>query len=393
MCLWHQNKFVTNSPDFSNDVVGPLEFGKSLTFHKCLPGYAPTPLISLPDLSRHLGIGKLYVKDEAHRFGLKAFKSLGASYAIYRFLVQEHTINENDIFDVNKIPPQKYTFCTATDGNHGRAVAWTARILSQKAVIFMPKSTVSARIKNIESENARVIIIDGEYDDAVKASAKAADENGWIVISDTAYENYISIPSDIMAGYQTMFQEIDSQMAPFDDQDADFDFIILQGGVGSFAASAAWYFYKNYKKHKPKLIITEPTEAACLMASAKSPGGGLTIFEGSFNTIMAGLNCGTPSITAWPVLKQTIDAFIAISDDYAREAMRQYYFPIENDIKIISGESGASGLGGLLAILKSPSLHELKQSVGFDNKSRVLIFNTEGDTDPENFQNIIKTGI
>ncbi|MEE9442593.1 MAG: diaminopropionate ammonia-lyase [candidate division Zixibacteria bacterium] len=390
MCLWHQNKFFSDSPDFDNNVVQPMINSKSIEFHKCLPDYNPTPLISLPGLSRYLGIRKLYVKDEAHRFGLKAFKSLGASYAIYRFLIREEILGENDLFDINKIPPGKYTFCTATDGNHGRAVAWTAKIMSQNAVIFMPKSTVPARIKNIESENARVIIVDGEYDAAVKASALTAEENGWIVISDTAYENYTSIPSNILAGYQTLFKEIESQLELHDSHDPGIDLVILQGGVGSFAASAAWYFCNRCPQKKPKLIIVEPTEAACLMGSAKSPNGGLTVFEGSFNTIMAGLNCGTPSITAWPILKQTIDIFIAISDEYAREAMRRYYYPLEGDTRIISGESGASGLGGLLAILKSPCLRELKQMLGLDNNLRVLIFNTEGDTDPKNFNKIVQ---
>ncbi|MFH1700875.1 MAG: diaminopropionate ammonia-lyase [Candidatus Zixiibacteriota bacterium] len=364
----------------------------SIEFHRRLPQYNPTPLISLSELSRHLGIGKLYVKDEAHRFGLKAFKSLGASYAIYRFLISENIIAASEKLDLKNIPPGKFTFCTATDGNHGRAVAWTAKIMSQKAVIFMPKSAVPARIQNIESENARVIIVDGEYDDAVKASARTAKENGWIVISDTAYENYMQIPSDIMAGYQTMFKEIESQLELRNYNIPGIDLVVLQGGVGSFAASAAWYFCNRYPQKKSKLIIVEPTEAACLMASAKSPDGTLTVFEGSFKTIMAGLNCGTPSITAWPILKQTVDAFIAISDDYAREAMRKYYFPLKGDLQIISGESGASGLAGLLAIMKSPKLKNLKQLLALDNNSRVLIFNTEGDTDPINFNRIVRTG-
>ncbi len=396
MCRGLINPYRKKRPTWSADIIRGFQGSEVKTFHNCLPDYRPTPLKALSGLAQQLSIGSLYVKDEAPRFGLKAFKVLGASYAIYRFLKQQWGGNRGRPFDIKDFLDDGalqrlkgfFTFCTATDGNHGRAVAWTARQFGQKAVIYMPAGPALARVKNIESEGARVRIVDGEYDEAVRRAAQDSEANNWVVISDTAYPGYTEIPRHIMAGYITMFGEMETELHR--KRDPGVDMVFLQGGVGSFAAAAVWYYVNRYGRDRPRLICVEPTQAACLFESAASKDGRLTRATGNFQTIMAGLNCGTPSIVAWPILREGIDAFIIISDDYAREGMRRYYHPPGNDHQVISGEAGAAGLGGLLALLKEPALDEIRRSLGIDVGTRILIFNTEGDTDPDNFQKIVE---
>ncbi|MEZ5357426.1 MAG: diaminopropionate ammonia-lyase [Candidatus Zixiibacteriota bacterium] len=358
-------------------------------FHGSLPTYTPTPLFSLPGLARRLGIRELWVKDESERFGLKAFKALGATYAVYRHLIRSGRVTPDSLYSPDNLSiPQSMTLCTATDGNHGRAVAWAAKLFGQRAVIFMPQGTVPARIRNIEAEGAEVRIVGGNYDLAVKTAAEQSAANGWHVIADTAYPGYELIPDDIMAGYLTLFREINDQI-PADNNTPPFDIVFLQGGVGSFAAAGAQYYFNTYGEKSPRLIVVEPTAAACLMASAASPDGALTTSGGMDATIMAGLNCPTPSLTAWPILKHLVDVFLAIPDRFAREAMRLLYYPAREDRRIISGESGAAGLAGLCALLSEDSLAEARRAVGLSEDSRVLIISTEGDTDPINYNRIV----
>ncbi len=248
----------------------------------------------------------------------------------------------------------------------------------------MPAGTVPARIDNIRREGADVIIHDGSYDETVMRAATEAARHSWQIISDTAYDGYTAIPDDIMCGYATMYVEIDDHL---DDKPLNKnDIIILQAGVGSFPASATAYYKNTLGKDCPKLIAVEPTEAACLYASHRA--GMRVTADGSFQTIMAGLNCGTPSLTAWPILERHIDLFMTIDDDYARRAMRMYYNPIGDDPRIISGESGAAGLGALLALMEKADYLDRPESIG--EHTRVLIFNTEGDTDPDGFRRAIE---
>lgn len=362
-------------------------FTDAFNFHQSLPEYNKTELYSLDNLANELGIGSLFVKDESTRFGIKAFKALGASYAIYRFIKEKFEQNYGvqfqikNLFDINLISGLSLPiFCTATDGNHGRSVAWFSRLIGHKAVIYMPSDSVEARIENIKSEGAEVIIVDGTYDDAVFKAKVDAEQNGWQIISDTSYDNYKIIPEWITFGYSTMFQEIEKQS---DKQ--SFDFIFCQGGVGSFPASASKYYSIN--QPNAKLVMVEPVESACLLESSESSNGEPVQCSGKLETIMAGLNCGRPSLVAWDDIKNHYHLFIAIEDDFARDAMRRYYYPLGDDRKIISGESGAAGLAGLLALLENK---ELCQRIGLNQNSRVLLFNTEGDTDPLNFSEIVK---
>jgi diaminopropionate ammonia-lyase len=392
-CIYQFNPFKTHQLKLEQDRLRAFEADDIMDLHASLPGYRRTPTHRLSSLAHLLGIKEIYVKDESYRFDLNAFKVLGASYAIYRFFKEEWETESKEKFDIRNLFDAdgpwagRYTFCTATDGNHGRAVAWVARRLFQKAVVYMPRGTVEARIENIRTEGAEVRVIGGTYDDAVCKIAGDAEKNCWQVISDTAYPGYMTIPAYIMAGYTTMFKEMESEILR--DDDCGLDIVIMQGGVGSFAAAGVSYFYNRYGKRKPKLISVEPTEAACLLESIRTANGEPTSSKGSFKTIMAGLNCGTPSHLAWPILREGIDLFLAIPDKYAIKAMRQYYNPVGDDPHVISGESGAAGLGALLALLKNDSLCEAKEKLGLGPDSRILIFNTEGATDPVGFNKII----
>lgn len=357
--------------------------------HQSLDVYRPTPTYALPGLARRLGLGEVLVKDESCRFGLKAFKALGASYAIYRYLLSR--INPTGMawpgpgrfYATPEITPGgRFTFCTATDGNHGRGVAWVARKLRQRAVIYMPGNTVPARVQAIENEGAEVHVIDGSYDDAVRQCAGEAEKNGWTIISDTSWPGYDLIPRWIQAGYLTMFAEIDEQT------ESRPDAVLVPGGVGALAAAAAWYYRAIRHDFQVKLISVEPLAADCLLRSARR-GQALVSVEAESDTIMAGLNCGTPSRVAWPLIRDAFDAFVAIPDSFAIEAMRTAYNPTDDDARIISGESGAATMAALLAMSCEASLAECRQALGLSADCTVLLLNTEGDTDPDGFKRAV----
>jgi len=354
--------------------------------HRSIAEYAPTPLHDLGELTSELGIGRIFLKDESQRFGLKAFKALGATYAVYRFLQNEF---KNSTVKIPSAPefyrktdwlePGRFTFTTATDGNHGRGVAWVAKKLRQKAVIYMPDNSVPARIDNIRKENAEVILVEGGYDRAVQRCREDAAKNDWQIISDTSWEGYVQIPKWIQAGYSTMFREIDEQIGP-----KTIDLAIMQGGVGALLAAAA----RHLNEHHPgiRIVCIEPLAADCLLRSAASPDGMPVSISGSPETIMAGLNCGTPSDIAWPDIRKGVDLFIAIPDNYVCSAMRKLY--ITNPC-IVSGESGAAGFASLLALKQDARLQGALGLLNLGMDSNILLINTEGDTDPYSFLKII----
>jgi diaminopropionate ammonia-lyase len=365
--------------------------------------------MSLPELAKRFGVGQLLVKDESHRFGLNAFKALGSTYAVYHFIknnFEELSLDcpESERFyrEIN-LPEETFTFCTATDGNHGRGVAWVARKLRQKAVIYMPKDTVHARIENIRKEGAEVIVVDGLYDDAVRKCRDDAEKNSWQVISDTGWTGYEKIPTWIQAGYLTMFEEIHT------DASINVDIVIVQTGVGALAAAAAWYYNTIHPTDRPKLVSVEPVRADCVMQSIQSEQGEPLTIKGEPSSIMAGLNCGTPSSVAWPFVKQGFDLFMTITDDTTRNAMRMLYHPGVSkpafggpsaqgfrptkegrDSRIVSGESGAAGLAALMTLTKDPTFVAARTFLQLDSNSSVLIINTEGDTDPIGFREIVE---
>jgi len=392
MSRFAANPFRDHPPQWDDTITGVFADPDIPVVHQSLPEYHPTPLVTLPGLARRLGVKQILIKDEAHRFGLKAFKALGATYAIYRFINKElisrgaPPIPPSDFYRTTGIiPPDTITFSTATDGNHGRGVAWAARKLGQRAVIYMPANTVAARINNIKAEGAEVIVVDGTYDDAVATSAEQADKHGWQIISDTSWPGYTDIPRWIMAGYTTMFGEVQQQQPP----DTKIDLVFVQAGVGALAAAAAWYYNREHYSSRPTLVTVEPTDADCLLESICSPDGNPRQSQGAQNSIMAGLNCGTPSPIAWPLIRAGFDMFIAVPDEFSVRAMRSFYFPEGNDPRIISGESGAAGLAALLALREDKSLNQARDHLHLSSDSTILLLNTEGDTDPVHFKKVV----
>lgn len=356
--------------------------------HASIPEYSPTPLIELPNLAGELDVGAIFVKDESHRFGLKAFKALGATYAIFKLMrdvVGETASPRNFYSDESPLKSGRFTFTTATDGNHGRGVAWVARKLRQNAVIYMPENTVPARVENIQSEGAEVIVVDGDYDHAVELCKRDAEKQGRLLISDTSWTGYEAIPRWIQHGYFTLFDEAVTSAG----KDSPFDVVIVPGGVGALAASAAMFFRSILRDENTRLVSVEPVEAACLLESAATETGESVKAGGSVNSIMAGLNCGTPSLVAWPSIRAAFDAFLAIEDSYSERAMRMLYHPKADDPRIISGESGAASMAALLALRRDERLANACDFLGLGSGSRVLILNTEGDTDPVNFESIV----
>ncbi|MBU0488669.1 MAG: diaminopropionate ammonia-lyase [Bacteroidetes bacterium] len=352
-------------------------------FHSSLPGYEPTPLVSLPRLAEKLGLRNIYLKDESKRFGVNAFKPLGASWAIFCFLAEQYHVKTGRYLDPKDFLNAetrailgKWTFCAATDGNHGKAVAWTAHILQQNAVIYMPDNTALSRIRHIESDGAEVRLISGTFDACVLQADSDAKLHGWIPISDTAYEGYLKVPSNVMAGYSTIFREIDRQLP------VKPTVVLLQAGVGGMASAGSTYFLSKYGHEMPEIVVVEPEDADAFLQTAKA--GKPTPSKGSYNSMMAGLNCGV-SLVAWSVLKELVTAFVSIPDEYAAEAMKMLYLPIECDQQVISGESGAAGMAGLIALLRDPALVSLKKTLKLNGRTDVLLINTEGDTDPINF--------
>ena len=347
-----------------------------VAFHE-KTGNKETPLVVLPGLAKHLGIGKLLLKDESARFGLNAFKILGASYAMYRQL-EKH--------------PEIKIFCTATDGNHGCAVAYMARKLSRRAIIYMPQGTVSSRVKAIEKEGAEVLVIDKGYDIAVKMANdrviegnKVSNNSSWSLIQDTAWKGYEEVPLDIMKGYWTQAHEITKQIGQ-----KKIDLLLLQSGVGSWAASIIIYILNQWE-NPPLFISVEPHSANCLFESIKT--GCRVSVESNETTTMAGLNCGSVSTLAWNTLKTSLFGSISISDKLSEEAMKRLAYPFLGDTKIISGESGASSLGALIGLCKTNKFRSFKKKINLNNSSKVLVINTEGDTDPFNYQRVINNNV
>ncbi len=364
-------KYYKNSPDniiIIDETSSILKKSNAIEFHSTLPEYKATPLTHLPGLAKKYGVKNIYLKDESYRFGLNAFKGLGASYAVHKVL-------ESD--------PNIETICTATDGNHGRAVAWSAKNLGKKSVIYVPGDTTKKRIEAIEAQGAKVIQIAGDYDKACETAKNKSLENNWALVQDTAWEGYTEIPALIMAGYLTMFKEIEKSLEKKD----DIDIVFLQAGVGSFAGSGVFHYLNKYGKNKPKIVIVEPEEADGILLSFKNDK--ISTSKGSGTTIMAGLNCATPSMGAWGIIKSGTDLSLKVNDDYTRKAIRELYYPNASDKRIISGESGAAGLAGFLALMNEAELREVKDDLNMNENSNILFISTEGDTDKLVFAEIV----
>ena len=341
-------------------------------FHRSLPGYAPTPLHACGGLAAELGLGALYVKDEALRFGLNAFKALGASWALHRIRMQR---------------PGPMTVATATEGNHGRAVAWAARQLGLPAVVFMRADAAPARVEAIRREGARIELVPGSYEDAVRRAARESERNDWQVVADVGYDGYLEIPHWIAEGYATLFEEADEQMEAAELPAPDV--VLVQAGVGGLLHAAVDHY--RGKSEQPLLAAVEPAEADALLASINTPDGDPAPATGRQDSIMAGLNCGDVSLSAWPVVRRGVELFLTVEDRYAEAAMRKLAHPVGGDPPIVAGESGAAGLAGLLALLTAPELRLAKEFLELGPGRRVLVINTEGATDPVGYRRVVGT--
>ena len=341
-------------------------------------------------MAKYLGLGTIKVKDESYRFGLNAFKVLGGSYSMAKYIAQKmgKDVSEfpYDVLTSKKLKDEfgQATFFSATDGNHGRGVAWAANKLGQKSVIFMPKGSTETRLKNIQAEGATATIEEFNYDECVrKAAAEAAKVQNGVVVQDTAWEGYEEIPAWIMQGYGTMALEADEQ---FGERPTH---VFVQAGVGSLAGAMVGYFSNKYKDNPPVMVVVEAEAAACLYKGAMAGDGKIRIVEGDLNTIMAGLACGEPNITSWDILKNHADCFIAAEDVVAARGMRMLSAPLKGDPQVVSGESGAAPFGALATIMLNDEYAELRKKLKLDSNSKVLLFSTEGDTDPIRWKNII----
>lgn len=368
------------------------EAEKACNFHSTFSMYQETPLVSLQNLAEKLQVKSIYLKDESKRFGLNAFKVLGASYAIAneigRRIGKEITelSAESILSKETKEKIGDITFVTATDGNHGRGVAWTANKLGQKSVVYMPKGSALERLENIRAEGAEAEITDMNYDDAVRLAQKMAEEKGWIVVQDTAWEGYEDIPRWIMQGYTTMGHEIMEQIPEKPTH------IFLQAGVGSMAGAMTGFFSNLYKEDKPIIVIVEPAKADCLFQTAKADDGKLHNVTGDMDTIMAGLACGEPCTIGWDVLKGYADAFIRCPEYAAADGMRILASPAKGDTAVTAGESGAAAFGCMANILMDEDLAEWKKLLKLDENAKILCISTEGDTDQKNYRDVVWGG-
>ncbi len=385
------------SADAWLSVLALPEVDRARAFHRSFPQYTVTPLARLDRMAAHLGLGSLCVKDESYRFGLNAFKVLGGSFAMARYIAQETGRDVADMSYAYLTSPElradfgQATFFTATDGNHGRGVAWAANRLGQKAVVHMPKGSTQTRFENIAKEGAQVTIEDVNYDDCVRmAAAEAAATPHGVIIQDTAWEGYEEIPAWIMQGYGTMAGEAAEQF-----QEYGLDrptHIFVQAGVGSLAGAVVGYFSNLYPDNPPKFVVMEAQAADCLYRGAAAGDGNPRIVTGDLQTIMAGLACGEPNTIGWDILRNHATAFLSCPDWVSALGMRMLAAPVKGDPPVTSGESGAVGMGVLAAILQGDTYRDLREALELNEHSRVLLFSTEGDTDPDKYKDIVWNG-
>jgi diaminopropionate ammonia-lyase len=351
------------------------------------PGYAETPLTKLPRLAARLGVASIAYKDEGGRFGLGSFKSLGGAYAVSRVLEKviaarpgaRPTDCRRMIDGVHADVTRTVTVTCATDGNHGRSVAWGAKLFGCNCVVFVHEGVSEARRAAVARYGAEVIRVPGNYDDSVRHAAEEAHRRGWVVVSDTTYEGYRDIPIDVMHGYGVLSREIVRTMA-----DEPPTHVFVQAGVGGLAASICAAFWLAWGERRPDLVIVEPMQADCHFQSAKA--GHPVVVAGSLDTVMAGLACGEVSPAAWEIVDAGANAFVAVDDGFALEAMRVLARPAPPDPAIVAGETGAAGLAAMLA---AKEREDIRGQLRLEPSSRVLLIGSEGDTDPEFYSRIV----
>ena len=348
-------------------------------------GYAVTPLHSLPALAQAMGVASVHYKDEGSRFGLGSFKALGGAYAVARLLCRElgaqlgRTLTTQDL-----LTPELRALCggitvtCATDGNHGRSVAWGAQLFGCQCVIYIHATVSEGRKEAIAQYGAQVVRTAGNYDDAVRQADLDAKQYGRFVISDTSYPGYMEVPRDVMQGYQLMVEEAAQQLPERPTH------IFVQAGVGGLAAAVCGYFWERDAGDRPIYVVVEPDKADCLTQSAKA--GQLTAVTGDIDTLMAGLACGEVSHLAWEILEKGTDVFCVIPDDAAVAAMRLLAHPLGNDPVIVAGESAVAGVAAAIAASQSDAA---RQMLGLNADSRILFFGSEAATDPALYEQLV----
>ena len=368
------------------------EAQKVLHFHRSIPGYEPTPLVSLAAFARELGIKGLSVKDESFRLGLNSFKVLGGSWCMARCIAEKLQWDAADLTfqkltdgdTLKKIDGT--TFITATDGNHGRGVAWTAAQLKRRCLVYMPRGSAAERVQNIRKTGAEVTVTHVNYDASVAMARDDAEKNGWTLLQDTSWPGYTTLPAWIMQGYMTLIGEAFEQLGRVPTH------LFLQAGVGSMAAAAATFTAHLCGEKSPLTVIVEPDKADCLYRTAQARDGKLHSVDGPLNSIMAGLSCGVPCSVAWELLEALGGVFVSMPDFAAAQGMRILSSPLPGDRRIVSGESGASTVGLIGETLRRPALNWLKEQLRLDENADVLCISTEGATDRENYRRIVWDG-
>ena len=367
-----------------------------LHLHASLDSYAPTSLVDLKELAKVLGVKAICVKDESSRFGLKAFKGLGGSYAVFRVVCRELGLDplKATMEDLKRSEyaekVRRMVFVTATDGNHGKGISWAAGLLGCASHVYMPKGSVEVRAQAIrDAGSAKVTITDMSYDDTVRYVADLAEEKGWYLMQDTSNDEADEVPKWIVQGYLTMVFEALDQLESYGYECPTH--VFLQAGVGSMAGAVAGALACAYGKKKPFVGIVEPDEVACIFESARMDDGNAHPSTGSEETMMAGLNCAEPCETVWPVLRDFCEAYLTCPDEVSALGMRLLAHPKGTDAPVISGESGAVTTGIAALILQDKNYKELKEKLGLNESSVILTFSTEGDTDPENYKKIVES--
>lgn len=369
-------------------IISRAAFSQAMAEIGSWPGYAPTPLRSLKELARSIGIDRLWYKDESQRFGLGSFKALGGAYAVLRLLAREVSARAPGVpVTALDLVVGKYgritralTVTTATDGNHGRSVAWGAQVFGCNAVIYVPAACSEGRRKAIEAYGARVVVVDGVYDEAVRRAAADARANGWFVVSDTSYSGYMDVPRDVMQGYTVMVEEAVQQL-PASERPTH---VFVQGGVGALPAAVCGHLWESWGRQRPTFVVVQSHAADAIYRSALA--GRPVAAEGALDTVMVGLACGEVSLLAWALLERCMDAVVTIPDSAAVDTMRLLAQGRHGGRPIVAGESGVAGLAAVLAVAADP---EARAALGLMPDARVLVFGTEGATDPDIYARIV----
>ena len=373
-------------PDACEIVLSTRDMDHAWSEITSWPGYTPTPLRGLSSLSRELRIDEILYKDEGQRFGLGSFKALGGAYAVLRVVAEEiaaRTGAEPALADIRNgacvSDASAVTVTTATDGNHGRSVAWGAQMAGAACKIYIHAEVSEGRKKAMEAFGADVIRVDGDYDESLRQCVVDAETNGWKIVSDTSFDGYMDVPRFVMAGYGVFAREIYNVI-----RERPSTHVFIQAGVGGVAAALLASLWQQMGERRPRIVVVEPSRAACVLESAKRNAPSSVAIEEE--TIMAGLSCGEISLIAWEILSRGASDVLSINEHGVEEAMRLLASGQAGGGKLVAGESAVAGLVALVAAAKQS---DWRMKLGLDSRSRVLLIGCEGATDPEIYERIV----